>query len=73
MWAGADLKIVRKADITATPKGKVFIPRIVPPDSALALALLKRQNPDIPNENWKMLHVEKLKETEANSVTKKAS
>lgn len=60
LWVGADLQVVPKADIPAAPKAKVFMPRVIPPDSALAL--LKGQNPDIPTADWKVLHVGKPEE-----------
>lgn len=61
LWEGADLTIVPKAEIPAPPKAKVFIPRIVPPEHALGL--LRSQNPDVPTHDWKVLHVEKPKDT----------
>lgn len=61
LWDGADLIVVPRVDMPAAPKAKVFIPRLVPPSSALAL--LKGQNPDIPTGDWKVLHVGKPAET----------
>lgn len=57
LWDGASLAIVTKDNMPRVPKAKVFIPRVVPAQSALAL--LRGQNPDIPTEGWRVLHVGK--------------
>ncbi|KAH8284397.1 hypothetical protein KR054_006154, partial [Drosophila jambulina] len=54
-WEGAKLEVVDRQLIPSIPKAKVLFPIAIQGDQALKL--LQRQNPDIPNANWKVLHL----------------
>lgn len=55
LWKGAILHIVDRSCIPIPPNAKVLIPRTVKTEDALRL--LKRQNPDVPTEDWRVLKV----------------
>ncbi|KAH8288344.1 hypothetical protein KR054_001357 [Drosophila jambulina] len=55
LWQGARLEVVDREFIPSMPKAKVHFP--IPIQIDQALELLKRQNPDIPTADWKILHL----------------
>nr|XP_036671832.1 uncharacterized protein LOC118877379 [Drosophila suzukii] len=55
LWEGAKLEVVDRELIPSIPKAKVIFPIAI--QGYRALKLLQRQNPDVPTENWKILHM----------------
>ena len=53
VWEGAKLAIVDRSMIPTVPKAKVVFPVCLPQDKTMQL--LKRQNPDIPTQDWSVL------------------